>query len=679
MTGRRLAVAVLAGLLALSPAAQVRRAAASPPLPIPAAVTRPASAGGASADPRYTIVAKGENFEPPTDTPRIAVLIGNGRYDAAPDNSGNPLKAKLPKLDTPCSDVKAIANKLIDLGWARDEVYVLCEQSNLDTYAAMDSLRASAPGDGTTKRLMVLYLAGHGMEIDGDNYFFGISARLNLETVAGRLAGKLKNPNKEEAAEPLLATRDAVNIDGVFGSYRSQPDLSYAFLVLVDTCRNNPLLAYVDQEADARRQDPNISESDRNYWSLLRRFMSRAKTTPGWPKGLEMVYATRPNNVIADDGGAGGSRLATALVGKLVSDTAIRIILSNVDKEMKRVQGNRNAPDYQELDSNNDVSSDPNNEWCMIGCKLPGGPDATDTGTGDLLTPQIQKAGYWRGPRTPQSVPQANDAAASPRTIVRAFRRFRAPALRKVLVRISWCSGDAQGPAREADARRAYDALTASLARSNRVRGDSQIFGTQLIEIPPDTNRLAIFQRRFDVEIVDPVRTDHDENMLADLYLKPIKGALPVRGTDFPSPNVIDLFYCRGAYKGPLAPIVFLQVLHRDDLPSAAQLWTILKDKSPDLKVIPKTEVMVEKPDWPLDDYPADTEVRIADPASRPRAQQLAKLLELTIGKPVPVLCIDPCHATASERSIEVWIGSGPGTKEQIKAVLIPFSARTRF
>lgn len=179
------------------------------------------AAAGPQVAEQYTIIAKGEDLDLPTDTPRLAVLIGNGRYDTAPDNA-NPLKARLPRLQTPCLDVKLIADKLASLGWARNEIYVLCDQSNMDTYSAINSLQSAAPLDGKTPRLMLLYLAGHGMEVDGDNYIFGVSTRLDLETVAKRLAAKEKNPSKSETPEPLLAIRDGVNIDNMFGGYRGQ-------------------------------------------------------------------------------------------------------------------------------------------------------------------------------------------------------------------------------------------------------------------------------------------------------------------------------------------------------------------------------------------------------------------------------------------------------------------------
>lgn len=671
--------AALAMMLALCPVLAIGQ---------PAALERQPSRDGPPSA-RYTIVEKGEALELPDDTPRVAVLIGNGEYQKAPPNA-DPLKARLPPLETPCSDVKAVADRLVDLGWARSEVYVLCEQSNLNTFAAINTLRASAPIDGKTKRLMVLYLAGHGMEVDGSNYFFGVSARLDLETVARRLIGKLENTSKGEPPEPLLAVRDAVDIDAIFNDYRNQANLPYALLIFVDACRNNPLLGYVDQEADARKDDPATSDTERNYWSLLRRFMSRTKATADWPRGLEMVYATRPNNTIVDNSGSGGSRLATSLVGKLTADTAIRIILGDVADDMKRGQSNPAAPDYQDLDSISDVSSDMRNEWCMIGCKLPGGGPVGSAGASVVLPAGLRRAAFRRASApTPARGPIASPSFAAqtssvsdgdrPQTVVRASIRYKATAPRKVLVRIAWCSGDILGAARYIDAQHAYDALVANLSKANRIHGSSQIYGVQLIEIPPETNRLATFQRRSDAEYVDPIGTDRDENMLASQYLGSIKGKLPVRGTDFPTPNVIDLSYCRGAFTGQPAPSVYLQVLSRNDLPAAARLWTILDEKSPDLRVLPKAEVMSEKPGWSLTGYPAETEIRISDPNNRTRADQLATLLTAAVGRPVPVRCINACRDPKPEHNIEVWIGSALKSKDDLKAAIVPFSSIMKF
>lgn len=400
-----------------------------------------------------------------------------------------------------------------------------------------------------------------------------------------------------------------------------------------------------------------------------------------------MVYATRPNNRIRDDGGQGGSLLAKALVRKLTADTAIRVILGDVADDMAQAQGNRLAPNYQALDSSSDVSSDGRNEWCIMGCKFPGG---ASTAMPRWSATSLQRVNFWRAPASPLAVRLSPAVAiqrqsemppdsASPQTIVRDYKRYRPTAPRKVLVRISWCSGDPMAQARYVDARHAFEALTASLSQANRVRGQSQIYGVQLIDIPPETNRLAVFQRRSDAEYVDPVKTDRDENMLADTYLRTIKGGLPVRGTDFPTPNVVDLSYCRGAYTGPVAPLALLQVLKRTDLPAAAKLWTILNERVPELRVIPKTEVMIERPDWSTKAYPAATIVRFSDPASQGAAKHMADVISAAIRLPVGVERVKPGADAKRKQDIEVWIGSAPDARDRISGALAPFSSETRF
>ena len=177
---------------------------------------------------------------------------------------------------------------------------------------------------------------------------------------------------------------------------------------------------------------------------------------------------------------------------------------------------------------------------------------------------------------------------------------------------------------------------------------------------------------------VDYAPTAPDENDLARRLIRPLAPKLAVRSGDRPTRDYIEASYCAGAFKGPRAPRVYFQVLAPSDREVASRLINLVDVQFPDVSVEPVAETMLGKRGHDVTRYPKRSEVRIADPQLRQRAQALADLLSQSTGQTVPVLCIRKCMQPQLSGNIEVWLGSDKSISDAVAASLEPFSSSLR-
>jgi len=137
----------------------------------------------------------------PAEARRVALVIGNGAY------------AHVPQLPNPTEDATAIGAALELLGF--DKVVV---RHNLAAEALRGELLAfEAHANGSD--LAVVYYAGHGIEVDGQNYLIPIDARL---------------------ARSAAIEVEAISLSTVTGMLTGARKLR---LVILDACRSNPFRA----------------------------------------------------------------------------------------------------------------------------------------------------------------------------------------------------------------------------------------------------------------------------------------------------------------------------------------------------------------------------------------------------------------------------------------------------
>lgn len=203
---------------------------------------------------------------------RLALVIGQSSYRAV---------APLPN---PVNDAKAMAQMLGDAGF---EVQSATDLSQNDLRARIASFAATVSAKGPDTVALVFY-AGHGLQIDGENYLVPVDI----------------DP-KREADIPLQAVR----LNDILNTLTSVPAKSR--IILLDACRNNPF--------------PAISKT-------AGRGLAQVDVKFGTP-GTLLSFSTSPG-AEAEDGKDGNSPYTTALLkagrepGLSIEDAFKRVRLS---------------------------------------------------------------------------------------------------------------------------------------------------------------------------------------------------------------------------------------------------------------------------------------------------------------------------------------------------------------
>jgi uncharacterized caspase-like protein len=206
---------------------------------------------------------------------KIALVIGNGAYTNSP-------------LKNPVNDAKDMATKLRGLG------FNVIERYNLQTKQIGGTLREFrsklSPG-----AVALVFYAGHGLQINGENYLPAVDADINSEDDV---------PNQSLAVRQIMVVLD-----------ESKSRLNLVFL---DACRNNPY---------AR----SFRSSDRG--------LARVSA----PSGTLISYATKPGSVAADGNGRNGL-YTSKLLAQMDSNQEIEKTLKRVVTEVKAASQGKQEP-----------------------------------------------------------------------------------------------------------------------------------------------------------------------------------------------------------------------------------------------------------------------------------------------------------------------------------------------
>ncbi|NCS03312.1 MAG: peptidase C14 [Microcystis aeruginosa G13-11] len=216
--------------------------------------------------PKTVILAKDGGFRSPSlqgqlkgidpqlmaqKQPKVALVIGNANYEEG-------------ALSNPVNDATDMAKALRELGF---EVTLLQNQDLRSMENAIDDFSRQLRKGGVG----VFYYAGHGVQVQGENYLIPLKAQLLNEKDARYEAvalGKVLNAMEE--------ARNQVNI------------------IIIDACRDNPFY--------------------RRWRSSRRGSNVRGLTAVSPPSGIIIAYATREGNTAADGVGQRNSPFTSALL-----------------------------------------------------------------------------------------------------------------------------------------------------------------------------------------------------------------------------------------------------------------------------------------------------------------------------------------------------------------------------
>ena len=197
---------------------------------------------------------------------RVALVIGVSDYQTAP------------RLTNPANDAREVAARLARFGFQVEALHGrLLGKADLD--AALLRLRQRAAG----AEAVVVYFAGHGIEIAGQNYLLPSDARL---------------------LDERDVRREAVALDDVLAEIRTTR-AGRVNLVILDACRENPFRARLASQG---------------------RTVSRGLGRPvTMPSDTLVAFATAANDVAKDSDGAGHSPYARALLQVWDSEPTLEV------------------------------------------------------------------------------------------------------------------------------------------------------------------------------------------------------------------------------------------------------------------------------------------------------------------------------------------------------------------
>jgi Caspase domain len=196
---------------------------------------------------------------------RVALVVGNAKYEMGP-------------LNNPTNDSIDMANKL--KGYGFEVVY----RENLKIRQIGSMLREFKSKLSTGSTALVFY-AGHGLQVRGENYFPAVDAEIHSEEDIQNQSINLK-----QVMDILEEAKTKANI------------------VLLDACRNNP-------------------------FERKTRSLSRGLASVNAPSGTIIAYSTRPGSVAEDGSGRNGlytEQLLKVMDSKKPIEQVLKLLVTSV-------------------------------------------------------------------------------------------------------------------------------------------------------------------------------------------------------------------------------------------------------------------------------------------------------------------------------------------------------------
>ena len=178
---------------------------------------------------------------------KVALVIGNSAYTS------------VPKLVNPANDAADIGAALTDLGF---EVDIRLDMDLTEMLTALREFGAQA----RTSDFAIVYYAGHGIEIGGENYMIPVGAQLKAD---------------------IDVSYEAVPLELAVASVEGARTLS---LVIVDACRDNPFLATIERTSAKRSIGRGLALIEPEGNTLVA-YSAREGTTAADGAGRNSPYA----------------------------------------------------------------------------------------------------------------------------------------------------------------------------------------------------------------------------------------------------------------------------------------------------------------------------------------------------------------------------------------------------
>lgn len=217
---------------------------------------------------------------------RVALVLGYGAYE------------NVPTLDNPVNDAREVARALGRLGF---DVYDGYDQGYRDSRDAIRAFTESLDGADVA----LFYFAGHGIQVNGNNYLLPTDATLSSE------------------ADLDFGTIDLQLI------VRQMDREAKTKIIILDACRNNPfemtLAQAMGPTRSARALSPGLAPIRASGGTLY-------------------AYATEPNNVAYDGEGRHSPFTAALLKHIETPDLEINVMMTRVRGDVFRATAQQQRP-----------------------------------------------------------------------------------------------------------------------------------------------------------------------------------------------------------------------------------------------------------------------------------------------------------------------------------------------
>ncbi|MEL6264663.1 MAG: caspase family protein, partial [Pseudomonadota bacterium] len=243
-----------------------------------------------------TVLIVGVLAWPSAARERVALVIGNGAYSHAS------------ALKNPVGDATAMAGALERLGF---EVVL---GTDLDMGQTTGLLHRFARQVREAEVVLFFY-AGHGIQVDGENYVLPVDARMT---------------------ELLDLEFEALAVERVLDQMRrASPDRDgrsqAAKIVLLDACRDNPFHESLARSVEATRSGAHVGRG-------------LAEIRPRGSGGYLIGFATDPGDVAYDGAGAHSPYTAALLAHLETPGLEIRQVMQRVGRAVHGTTGARQQP-----------------------------------------------------------------------------------------------------------------------------------------------------------------------------------------------------------------------------------------------------------------------------------------------------------------------------------------------
>ena len=556
---------------------------------------------------------------------RFALIIGNANYE---NTVGG-----LPVLGSPCSgddvnrktDVKVMADALRQAQWKVD---VAC---NLTTEKLRSAISAFNDKVLYERRAFgIVYFSGHGAQVNGTNYLFGIDANIDNEYEAQKYD---QNPYA------VLFGGSAISLDESMQKVR--PLWGKGVVVIVDACRTNPLIERLIKKNIKTARYPYAASQPTN---MVYAFATASgSVAPDGGLGSSSRYSRFLAEAILKSGGNPGQeeieQVLNAATSKVIKD-------SHYDQVPGRSGGLQNPP-----------------RFCIKGCPsllsdweswtngfTSASPPNSFSTPQQLGTFKVLQASRNSLPIHKVALQVQIDPVSRVEPGTLAIRpealKMMANLRRKVQVDILHCVGDGQTSERESKSR-GIQSYLAGLTGTQSPIGGFEVGEIRLLPLPLKTNQ-QIYQVNDSVVVYNegsPAQQEWAKVISAESPYAIRMKARPGTASDY-----LSIIVCDAANLNEKPSTLYVQVASKAQIATAKDIQAALKGENPATNIPSGIEVVKSSP--------KQTEVRYFLPSQEAEANRVAKSVSTQIDQPVKARFIPGYEKRLQNSStIEVWLG----------------------